>query len=124
MLESKPSPFSKPRPNSKSLANFPKLKPLFQPYNVYNDDPLDYGELSDSKNKRYDNSTRNKNELSENQNKLVEQSTMSPSTTILPEIVEYSKPFQLPPYESDNLNKYISKQIDLIQKDQVPAANR
>lgn len=53
MLEQKPSVFDrkKSRPNSKSLANFSKMVP-FSPFNVYNDDPLDYGELSDSKNKR------------------------------------------------------------------------
>ena len=53
ILEQKPSVFdrNKDRPNSKSLANFSKMVP-FSPFNVYTDDPLDYGELSDSKNKR------------------------------------------------------------------------
>ena len=101
----------------------------FSPFNAYMDDPLDYGELSDSKKKLEPSDGRNKTHLPLKQNKRYssfggEENTMSTSAMVLPEIVEYNKPFQLPPYESDNLNRYISKQIDLIRKDQVPAANR
>ena len=101
----------------------------FSPFNAYMDDPLDYGELSDSKKKLEPSDFRNKIDLPLKQNKRYssfggEENTMSTAAMVLPEIVEYSKPFQLPPYESDNLNRYISKQIDLIRKDQVPAANR